>query len=454
MIDASAIPRVKELDGLRGIMHFAADPLAAFSQAHEKYGDLMQFTQMGRTYYMVFAPERIETLIQTRAGFIKDYFTRDLGVVLGEGLLNAEGEPWKRNRKMMAGSFQPREIAMFAEGMVACTDGILAGFKDGEVRDLHNESMRLTLDVVVDTLFGTKLSRFDDVEHALTEISLEYQKLWQTWRIMLPAWVPVAPRRKIKRARALLDEVLLELIRQKRATPGRDLLSHLIALSDDEGRGLSDTQLRDEAMTLFLAGHETTALALTYVFHLLATDPDAYAKVVAEVDGVLAGRKPTHEDAAKLPYTSAVIREGLRLYPPAWTMARQAATDTVAGDLQIPAGVNVIMCQYVVQRDERWFSEPNRFRPERWLGDECKDLPRYAYYPFGGGPRVCIGQHFALLELVLVIARMTQSVSFERERGAGFKLSPVITLRPGAPVRFTIRRRSPPHTVETGRAAE
>lgn len=454
MIAQSSIPRVKELDGLRGIVHFAASPLDAFTQAHEKYGDLCQFTQMGRTYYMVFDPERIETVLQTRGHLIKDYFTRDLGVVLGEGLLNAEGEPWKRNRKLMSGTFQPREIAGFAGSMVACTDAILEGFQDGAVRDLHNDSMRLTLDVVVDTLFDTKLSRFDDVERALTEISLEYQRLWQTWRIMLPAWVPVEPRRKIKKARALLDEVLLELIRQKREKPGRDLLSHLIALQDEDGRGLTDAQLRDEAMTLFLAGHETTALALTYIFHLLATHPEIYEKLRAEVDSVLVGRKPTHEDAPKLPYVNAVIREGLRMYPPAWTMAREATTDVDAGDLRIPAGVNVIMCQYVVQHDARWFREPNQFRPERWLGDECKELPRFAYYPFGGGPRVCIGQHFALLELVLVIARITQTVSFERERDAGFQLSPVITLRPGAPVHFTVRRRNPPNTLESGRAAE
>lgn len=454
MIDASHIPRAKELDGLRGIMHFAASPLAAFTQAHQKYGDLVQFTQMGRTYYLVFDPERIETVLQARAHLIKDYFTRDLGLVLGQGLLNAEGEPWKRNRKLMAGTFQPREIAGFASSMIECTDAVLAGFEDGSVRDLHNDSMRLTLDVVVATLFDTELSRFDDVEHALSVISVEYQRLWQTWRIMLPAWVPVEPRRRIKQARALLDEVLLELIRQKRENPGRDLLSHLIALQDDEGRGLSDTQLRDEAMTLFLAGHETTALALTYVFHLLATHPDAYRTLLAEVDSVLGERKPTHEDAAKLPYTNAVIREGLRLYPPAWTLAREATAAVDAGDLRIPAGVNVIMCQYVVQRDARWFRQPDRFRPDRWLGDECKDLPRFAYYPFGGGPRVCIGQHFALLELVLVVARMTQSFSFERERATDFQLSPVITLRPGAPVHFTVRRRTPPHTLESERAAE
>jgi cytochrome P450 len=207
-------------------------------------------------------------------------------------------------------------------------------------------------------------------------------------------------------------------------------------------------------MTLFLAGHETTALALTYLFHLLATHPAAYQKLFAEIDSVLAGRTPSHDDAAKLPYTNAAIREALRLYPPAWSMAREATTEVTAGDLRIPAGVNVIMCQYVVQRDRRWFRQPHEFRPERWLGNECADLPRFAYFPFGGGPRVCIGQHFALLELVLVVARMTQSFSFEREPGADFKLSPVITLRPGAPVHFTVRRRTSPQSRSGERAAE
>ena len=223
--------------------------------------------------------------------------------------------------------------------------------------------------------------------------------------------------------------------------PGKDLLSQLIAMSDEEGQGMTDQQVRDEAMTLFLAGHETTALALTYTFRLLATHPEVYARLVAEVDQVLSGRAPTHRDVERLPFTSAVVREGLRLYPPVWSMARYASKDVEIAGIPIAANTQLILSQWVTQRDARWFAEPERFRPDRWLGDELKELPRFAYFPFGGGPRVCVGQHFALLELVLVLARASQSVVFE-PAGEKLLLDPVITLRPRGFVRLKVKRRA------------
>ncbi|HET7546072.1 MAG TPA: cytochrome P450 [Polyangiaceae bacterium] len=231
----------------------------------------------------------------------------------------------------------------------------------------------------------------------------------------MPPWFPLAGRRRIEQARRKLSAILVELIKQKRAAPGQDLLSKLVALQDEDGKGLSDEQLLDEAMTLFLAGHETTALALTYTFQLLSGEPDTYRKLLEEIDTVLASRAPSHEDVERLVYTGAVVREALRLYPPAWSMGREITTPAldVAG-LHIPGGTGVMMSQWVVHRDARWYREPERFRPERWLGSECADLPRFAYFPFGGGPRVCVGQHFALLELVLIVARIGQSYVFDR----------------------------------------
>jgi cytochrome P450 len=453
MTETRTVTQAKELTGFSGVLHFAKDPLAAFTEAKEKHGDVVGWTQLGAGYLLVSDPALIEAVIQARSGLVKDYFTRDLGALLGNGLLNAEGDEWRKNRKLIAPTFQPREMARFADTMVTCTDAAVARFQDGEVRDLHVDAMHLTLDVVVRTLFGAEFSRFDDVERALSVISREYRRLWQTFRVLLPPWWPLASRRRIRKARERLDEILLELIRKKREAPGDDLLSQLIALQDDEGKGLSDSQLRDEAMTLFLAGHETTALAFTYIFHLLATSPDEYRKHLEELDRVLAGRPPTYEDASKLPYTSAVVREGLRLHPPAWSMGRQALPNpTEIAGLQVPARTQVIMSQWVVQRDERWFREPARFRPERWLGDECANLPRFAYFPFGGGPRVCVGQHFALLELLLVVARIGQLVEFERV-DEPLKMAPVITLRPGGPVNFRVRRRNPPSSARD-RAAE
>jgi cytochrome P450 len=433
-----------ELTGVQGLFHFARDPLGAFANAAKKYGDVVEFAQLRDSYFLLSHPETIEAVLHYRGSELrKDFFTRDLGAIFGEGLLNAEGEHWKRQRKLMAPTFQPRELAGFAETMVACTDDLLAGFRHGELRDVHADGMHLALDVVVRTLFGSRLERFDQVELALSRISTEYRLLWQTWRALLPRWVPLPSHARLRRVRAELDAILLELIRRKRATPGNDLLSYLIALTDEEGRGMSDEQVRDEAMTLFLAGHETTALALTYTFRLLAQHPPIYTRVVAEVDDVLGTRAPAHTDAARLTFTNAVVREALRIYPPVWTMARQVIDDVEIGGIALRKGSQALMSQWVVQRDARWFPEPERFRPERWLSDECTNLPRFAYFPFGGGPRVCIGQHFALLELVLVVARMTQKVVFE-SAGEKLELRPVVTLRPKGQVRLGVTERSRP----------
>ncbi|HTQ08349.1 MAG TPA: cytochrome P450 [Polyangiaceae bacterium] len=433
--------KAPELMGVGGLLHFAKDPLLAFSQAAERYGDVVEFSQLRGSYLLLNHPDAVEAMLQHKGAELrKDFFTRDLGAILGQGLLNAEGETWKRQRKLMASTFQPRELAVFADSMNACTDELAARVADGELRDVHADGMHLTLDIVVRTLFGAKLERFQEVERALAAISTEYRLLWQTWRALLPRWVPLPTHGRLKRVRANLSAILLELVQKKRAEPGRDLLSHLIALTDEEGQGMTDQQLLDESMTLFLAGHETTALAFTYTLRLLAAHPETYARLLDEVDRVLVGRAPVQSDMERLPFTSAVVREGLRLYPPVWSMARHATADVELAGVKVPANAQVIVSQWVVQRDARWFREPARFRPERWLGDECANLPRFAYFPFGGGPRVCIGQHFALLELVLVLARLSQSVTFEPS-GDELELSPVITLRPKGPVRLRVRRR-------------
>jgi len=451
--NANGLVMAPELMGAKGLLHFAKDPLEAFSTARARYGDAVSFTQLRGRYVLLSRPEAIEAVLHHKGGeFQKDFFTRDLGTILGQGLLNAEGELWRRRRKLMAPTFQPRELAAFGETMLACTDDLLRSFELGAVRDLHADAMHLALDIVVRTLFGAKLARFDDVERAIDVVTTEYRLLWHTWRAMIPRWVPLPSHGRLARVRAELDAILLEVIEQKRKTPGKDLLSHLLALTDDEGHGLTDTELRDEAMTLFLAGHETTALAFTYTFRLLAAHPEIDAKVLDELDAVLGGRAPTQADVERLPYTSAMVRESLRLYPPVWAMGRYAIEPVEVAGIAIPKDTHVILSQWVVQHDARWFPEPERFRPERWLSGETAGLHRFAYFPFGGGPRVCVGQHFALLELVLVVARVLQSVRFEIAPGEELALGPVVTLRPRGPVRLRVKpregvaRRVPPPT--------
>jgi cytochrome P450 len=435
-----------ELMGVSGLLHFGRDPLAAFAQAARLHGDVVEFSQLRDRYILVSHPDLIEAVVQHKGGeFEKDFFTRDLAKIMGRGLLNAEGEQWRRQRKLMAPTFQPRSLARFASTIVTCADELFARFRPGEVRDVHADAMHLALDIVVRTLFGAKLERFDDVEAALDVVATEYRLLWQTWRALLPRWVPLPSHSRLERARGVLDEILLELIQTKRKSPGDDLLSELVALTDEQGQGMTDEQLRDEAMTLFLAGHETTALALTYTLRLLSAHGATYEKLVAEVAQVLGGRAPTQADVDRLPFTSAVVRESMRLYPPVWAMARLATADVNVAGITVPAGTQVILSQWVVQRDARWFPEPLAFRPERWLNGETAELSRFAYFPFGGGPRVCIGQHFALLELVLVVARAAQSLRFGLEGPADVALAPVVTLRPRDPVRLRVLRSDQVH---------
>lgn len=448
---ARKLPRSPELSGFGGLLHFAASPILAFAEAQKLHGDFVLFQQLRARYVLVFEPRAIEAVIQSRGALVKDYFTQDLGHLLGEGLLTAEGETWRKKRKLVASAFQPHGLGHYARSMVECTDTALAGFADGETRDVYQDSMHLTLDIVVRALFGAKLSRFTEVEDALEVVSRQYELLWQTFRAFLPRWVPLAPLRRVRQTKALLDEILLELIRKKREEPGTDLLSHLVGLRDEDGFGMNDRELLEETMTLFLAGHETTALALSYTLYLLAAHPDAYGKLVLEVDAVLGGSEPTVSDVEKLSYTNAVVKESLRLYPPVWTMARLATDDVEVGGVRLAAGEQVIVPQWVVQRDPRWFPEPEALRPERFLGEAHKELPRFAYFPFGGGPRVCIGQHFAMMELVLVVARISQSFVFETLDAQPPALHPVITLRPTRPMMLRVRRR-PAHPA--ARAAE
>ena len=444
-----------ELSGPIGLYRFGRDPLGSLERAKTRHGDAVLFGQFAKKNVLFSDPEAIEAMLVGRhADFAKDLFTKDLAELLGAGLLTNEGDAWKAKRKQMAPSFQPREIAGYGETMVMCAEHSLSELREGELFDAYSAMMRLALDVVARTLFGSEFERFDEVEECLRISDSAYRDLWRTWRAFVRRWLPLAAFRDLREARDRLDVVLLAIIKKKRENPGKDMLSRLLELTDDAGRGMTDSEVRDEAMTVFLAGHETTALALTYTLHLLATHPTEYACLLDEVDRELAGRRPSVADAPKLTYTDAVVRESLRLYPPVWAMARLAARDTELCGVPLPKGTQALASQWVLHRDARFFTSPERFRPERWISGETSALPRFAYFPFGGGPRVCIGQHFALLEVTLILARFAQSVRFEREPNAKLELAPVVTLRPKGPVRFVVRRREPPSERATPRAAE
>lgn len=428
------------LSGIGSLFRYAGQPLKRFEDARSFSAHATAFEVFGVYHLMIFDPELIETvLISEHASFEKDAFVRDLEQVLGKGLLNSEGEQWRRQRKLAAPSFQRSEVAAYGEQMVGCAQNFLRTVEDGRSFDVHAQMMHLTLDILVKTLFGTEIARAQEVESALDAVMHEYSPLRITLRSSLPPWLTFASRQRIAKLRRALDSVLLELLAERRQNIGKggDLLSRLLASADAQDK-MSDTELRDQTMTLFLAGHETTALALTYALRLLSLHPGIAERARREVSSVFGQRLPTVQDLPALVFTRAVLDETLRLFPPAWALARVSLRDRALGELACKAGTEVVIAPWVMHRDQRFFTEPELFRPERWLGK--MDLPRGAYMPFGAGPRVCIGQHFALTEALLLLALFLSRGDFRLLGGPVLKLLPSITLRPSEPVPMRFER--------------
>jgi cytochrome P450 len=376
--------------------------------------------------------------------FRKDRVTRELGDLVGNGLLVSDGEFWRRQRRLAQPAFHRERIAGYAAGMVESARRNAAGWREGPVDDLHALLMRLTRDVVATTLFpGSAARDADDVGENLEVLMARYSD----WRYaMLPglARLPLAANRRFDGARARMHAVVDRIIAERRRSGAEDrgdLLGMLMAARDEDGTQMSDEQLRAEVLILYTAGHETTALALSWTLVLLAQRPGMWDLLTREVDAVLGKREATAEDAPKLALTERVILESMRLYPPAWAIGREALEDVELDGLSVARGTQVWLVQWASHRDPRFFPRPTMFAPERWENDLKGRLPRYAYFPFGGGPRLCIGNNFAMLEAVLVLATLVQRWRFEiaPEDVPAPQFS--ITLRPGGPLRATLRAR-------------
>jgi cytochrome P450 len=312
---------------------------------------------------------------------------------------------------------------------------------------VHRDMMGLTLDIVLQTLFGdAEVPDFEQVDAIVGAMMLEYQRRYMSWRSLLPRPFVAANERRMDEVRGALDEVLYGIITQRRraGSQGDDLLGRLLAARDDQGVRMTDVQLRDEVATMFLAGHETTALALSYALWLLARHPGVQAKLHEELARVLGGRRPTLCDVASLTYTDAVVREAMRLYPPVYAIGRETLREVEIGGYVIPRGAQLFIPQWAVHRDPRWFESPEQFLPERWLDGLGDRLPRLAYMPFGGGPRVCVGNHFAMLEAVLALAVLVQRFGVAEAPGFTLKMMPTVTLRPRHGVRVHIEPRAKP----------
>jgi cytochrome P450 len=427
---APSVPAVPGLPLLGNLLQFRKDRLALQDDA-ARIGPIarMQLAHIP-VYVLTDADLAHDVLVTQDDAFVKSAGLQFLKPLLGEGLLTAEGEPHKQHRKLLAPAFAPKRLAAYGEVMVEETRRQLAGWHAGRRIDVAHEMMEITLAIAGRTMFGADVRGDASTVARGLEEAMRAQVENLRSPIQLGYEWPLPRHLRMRRAVKTLDEIVYRLIREGRArgTDAGDVLSILLLSKDDEGRGLTDAQVRDEAMTLLLAGHETTANALTWAWYELARNPETLARLADEVDR-LGGRVVTTEDLGQLPWNLAVIEEAMRLHPPAYMTGRQATRDVTIGGHLLPTHAIVAVNIRGIHRRADYFPAPSAFRPERMLPDAKKARPRHHYLPFGAGPRVCIGSHFALLEAQLALATMVQHASL-RLLVSHVEHEPLVTLRP------------------------
>ncbi len=425
------------------LIPFLRNPLALFTQCARDYGDVVRLRFPGMEVYSLHHPDLTAYVLRGEPRyFIKDQLTRRLSNRLGQGLVTSEGDFWRQQRRLAQPAFQPSHLHHYGTVMTAYTDRMLHDWQDGQRRDLHQDMMHLTLEIAAKTFFDSDIATdANDIRTAL-EAVMTYDMGLSNW-LFPDRWVPTPAAFRFRRAVRTLDQIIYRIIHQHRLSthPSADLLSRLLAARNDDDSQMTDQQLRDEVMTLLLAGHETTALTLSYCCYLLAQHPKAEQALAAEWAQVLDGRTPTAADVPRLPYTTWVVRESMRLYPPAWGIGREAIQDCVIDGYHVPKGTQLYLNQWVVHRDPRWFDEPKAFKPERWENDSVKRLPHGVYFPFGDGPRICIGNHFAMMEAVLVLATVGQRYRMTLVSDRPLALVPSVTLRPKHGVQVVVHKR-------------
>jgi cytochrome P450 len=432
--------------GLSGnLREFTEDRLGTLARWAREHGDVVSARFGPKRILFVNHPDIVEdVLVHQNRKFIKHYRLRQAKLTLGEGLLTSEGEIWRARRKLVQPAFHRERIAAFGDLMVDFTERLIAPWKDGQARDLQAHMMRLTLEIVAMALFGAELGGESAEVGAAMETLMHNFVASIAKALIVPRWLPTPGNLRVAAAVRRLDRVLYHIIARRRESgeDRGDLLSMLLRAQDEEsGRRMTDRQLRDECMTLFLAGHETTANTLSWACFLLSQHPEAEAKLHEEVDQVLAGRRPTLADLPRLPYTENVVNEALRLYPPAWMLGREPTEPVELGGYRVAKGTTIFMTAYVIHRDPRWYDDPDAFHPERWADGLLHRIPRYAYFPFGGGPRICIGNSFALMESALVLATMARKYRLRLAPDAVVEPLPSMTLRPAHGLNMLVSKR-------------
>ena len=430
------------------LLRLQRDPLRFLAGVQRDHGDVALFRIGPQPIALLSAPDDIrDVLVTNQRNFTKGRGLERARLLLGHGLLTSEGDFHLRQRRLVQPAFHRQRVLGYGEVMADLAIRTRDGWRDGEVLDVHQAMMGLTLAVVARTLFGANVDAETRRIGAALDVAMNAFKVANLPFSELLEKLPLPAVRRFKRARAELDAIVYGIIaaRRRSAEDRGDLLSMLLAAQDElgDGGGMTDEQLRDECMTLFLAGHETTANLLAWTFHLLGAHPEAEARVQAEVDA-LGDRPPAPADLGALPWLRAVLAEALRLYPPAWILGRRAKEPFLVGTHEIPARTIVLMCQWLVHRDERWWPDASGFRPERWLdADENARRPKFAFFPFGAGTRVCIGEQFAWMEATLVLAAVAQRWQLRALPGTVVEPEALITLRPKHGVHMRVVSRHP-----------
>ncbi|MFC6823797.1 cytochrome P450 [Halopelagius fulvigenes] len=418
------------------------DPREFYDKLSE-YGSVVGYRLPWMEFCTVLHPELIERVLMVDYERYAKWGLEDFGGEFApEGLLLTDGEQWRRQRTTIQNAFTVERIQSYGDTMAQGATEMINGWDDGEEIALNQAFSKLTLDVLTRSLFDLQLSEGSDIVTEFAE-TLNDRGSIDGISTFLPMWVPTPKNRKYKRVlsefRSFVDGLIDE--RRGRADEYDDLLSLLLAAEDDDGNTMSETEIRDQMVTFLFAGHETTSLALTYTFLELAKEPSVRERLDTEHDSVLGGGAPGLGDLNNLSYTEQVIQESLRLYPPAFIMFRKVTEDTELGGYRIPKGTRLTLPQFYIHTDERWYDAPERFDPSRWTEEFEDSLPDYAYFPFGGGPRHCIGMRFAMLELKTILPIVAQSTEFELLSDPDPELDMATTLRPAEDIRMRVSKR-------------
>ncbi|MDG6967532.1 MAG: cytochrome P450 [Nitrososphaerota archaeon] len=408
----------------------------------QEYEDIVKLRMGLDTVLLVTSPALIqEVLVTKQRDFVKGRFLQNTKKVFGEGLLTSEADFHHRQRRLIQPAFNHERISAYAETMMENEERVTGSWTDGLVVDVHEEMTRLTMSIIAKCLFDRDVwSSARTMSEDLTNV-IEYFEVLSSPVARLLEALPSA--RKYHRSVARVDEFVYRMIEERRAMPADagDLMSTLLAARDRDGSAMADSQVRDEVLITFAAGHETTSNALSWTWYLLSQNPAVEAKLHEEVDAVLGDGRPAPDDVPRLGYATRVLTESMRLYPPAWILVRQAVNDVSLGGYLVPRGSSLVVSQYVAHHDPRLFADPEAFEPDRWTDAMRAALPRFAYFPFGGGARSCIGEPFAWMEGVLLLASISRKWSMARLGGRKVEMLPRITLRPKGGLQMRLTRR-------------